>query len=126
MAPGRGRHVMARSPGVALQVAQNVRQVALDARKIRRRVARARKLAQRLALAKEMSEARFVAGLPCGRARRQDVLRLRTTSASLRAYSMDDVLWFAYFEHCCGCACGRCEARWLINGWICPLLYWYL
>ena len=69
---------------------------------------------------------RFAAGLPCGRARRQDVLRLRTTSASLRAYSMDDVLWFAYFEHCCGCACGRCEARWLINGWICPLLYWYL
>ena len=69
---------------------------------------------------------RSAARLPRGRAQRRDVLRLRTTSASLRAYSMDDVLWFAYFEHCCGCACGRCEARWLINGWICPLLYWYL
>ena len=52
-----------------------------------------------------------------------DVKHLRQTSRTLFEALYNNPLWYAYLKQHSGCACGRCEAPWLLNGWICPVLY---
>ena len=52
-----------------------------------------------------------------------DVKHLRQTSRTLFEALYNNPLWYAYLQQHSGCACGRCEAPWLLNGWICPVLY---
>ena len=52
----------------------------------------------------------------------RDIGRLRQCSKSIWGISRYDESWFAELGKC-SCRCGRCEARWLTNGWVCRPLW---